>query len=356
MSSTARDTMPIKAFRSLLRVVANHGYKVEEVLADLELEDYNVLTQDDPALSSVPTRVYSRLYRQLMILLQDEAFGMMTPDRAPPGTFRMMCLYILACKTLRQGIIRNAEFLDYCDQFRQANAARRVPITDDPETGHCLIRFPPPAENEKNAGHTSQASTLYMMWRLFSWFTGNPLTPEEVHFISEDERLLREYQSLFGAPVRGGMKDYGLILAEDLLDSPLVQTESSLQGFLRSAPYPLISRNDPADNDAYQEKVKAIFARHLGSDVPSAQKIAEHLNMSVRTLHRHLQKEGTSYQFLKDEFRKETALAYIKRRELKINTIALLMGFQDSSAFHRSFKKWTGLSPGQYRRQLDKAQ
>ena len=78
--------------------------------------------------------------------------------------------------------------------------------------------------------------------------------------------------------------------------------------------------------------------------------------MSVRTLHRHLQKEGTSYQFLKDEFRKETALAYIKRRELKINTIALLMGFQDSSAFHRSFKKWTGLSPGQYRRQLDKAQ
>ena len=67
-------------------MVANHGYKVEEVLADLELEDYNVLTQDDPALSSVPTRVYSRLYRQLMILLQDEAFGMMTPDRAPPGT------------------------------------------------------------------------------------------------------------------------------------------------------------------------------------------------------------------------------------------------------------------------------
>ncbi|MBB3046499.1 AraC-like DNA-binding protein [Litorivivens lipolytica] len=351
-SAENRDTMPVKAFRSLLRVVANHGYQVTDVLSDLGLEDYNLLNASPVDIDNVPTRVYSRLYRHLMILLQDEAFGMMTPNRAPPGTFRMMCLFILGCKTLRQGIIRNAEFLDYCDQFRSAGN-RRIPLTEDHESGRCLIRFNPPNSEEANDGHASKASTLYMMWRLFSWFTGHPLTPLEVHFVSTDERLCQEYETLFGASVRTDMDDYALVLPINLLDIPLVQTESTLQSFLRSAPYPLISRSDPHDNDAWQEKVKAIFARHPGSEVPSAQRIAEHLNMSVRTLHRHLQKEGTSYQTLKDEFRKETALAYMKRRELKINTIALLMGFQDSSAFHRSFKKWTGQSPGQYRRQLD---
>ena len=115
----------------------------------------------------------------------------------------------------------------------------------------------------------------------------------------------------------------------------------------------MISRSATIDSGEYREKVKAIFNNELGSELPSAQQVAEQLNMSVRTLHRHLNKEGTSYQQLKDDFRKEAVLAYMNRRELSINAISLLMGFQDSSAFHRSFKKWTGMSPGQYRAQLE---
>ena len=347
-----QDTMPMKAFRSLLRVVANHGYNVDEVLDTIGLQ-YNPMLSSYQHITEVPTRIYSRLYRQLMIMLQDEAFGMMTPERAPPGTFRMMCLFILHCKTLRQAIERNAEFLDYCDRFHSQQVRKRQPITEIREQNLALIRFQNPQMADNLQYHSAQASTLYMMYRLFSWFVGQNLPLNAVHFSSDDAKLIAEYDTLFGVPLRPGQKEYCLVMPREALNLPLMQTEHSLHDFLRTAPYPLISRVTTLDNGEYQEKVKAIFNNELGSELPSAQRIADHLNMSVRTLHRHLQKENTSYQLLKDEFRKEAVLTYMNRRELSINAISLLMGFQDSSAFHRSFKKWTGMSPGQYRQQLE---
>ncbi len=346
-----KDSMPMKAFRSLLRVVASHGYDVDEVLKVIGLP-YNPLLPEYAHLTEVPTRLYSKLYRQLMIMLQDEAFGMMTPDRAPPGTFRMMCLFMLHCRTLRQAIERNAEFLDYCDKFRSNTARRRSPITDLPDEGLARLRFSNPNMPQGSANPASETSTLYMMYRLFSWFVGQNLPLQSVQLAGSDTRLIAEYEPLFDAPIQLNQSEHTLTLPADALSMPLVQTETTLQEFLRTAPYPLISRSKSLSDGEYQEKVKAIFAHELGSEIPSAQVIADHLHMSVRTLHRHLQKEGTSYQQLKDDFRKDAAITYMNRRELSINAIALLMGFQDSSAFHRSFKKWTGMSPGQYRQQL----
>ena len=80
--------------------------------------------------------------------------------------------------------------------------------------------------------------------------------------------------------------------------------------------------------------------------------VAESLHISARTMHRRLTSEGTSFQQLKDSFRQTLAVHYIARPELSIDAIAALIGFQDNAAFYRSFKKWTGVSPGQYRQQL----
>jgi len=62
-----------------------------------------------------------------------------------------------------------------------------------------------------------------------------------------------------------------------------------------------------------------------------------------------LKREGTTFQQLKDEARCEAAMLCLDRPELSINEVALQMGFTDPSAFHRSFKKWTSQTPGQFR-------
>ena len=71
--------------------------------------------------------------------------------------------------------------------------------------------------------------------------------------------------------------------------------------------------------------------------------------MSAPTLRRRLKKEGTSFQTLKDECRRDAAVNYLSNSELSINAIAALMGFTDPSAFHRCFKKWTGTTPDEFR-------
>ena len=52
---------------------------------------------------------------------------------------------------------------------------------------------------------------------------------------------------------------------------------------------------------------------------------------------------------IKDDARCEAAKLCLDRADLAVNEVALQMGFTDPSAFHRSFKKWTGLTPGQFR-------
>ncbi|MCG9723402.1 AraC family transcriptional regulator [Shewanella sp. Isolate7] len=99
------------------------------------------------------------------------------------------------------------------------------------------------------------------------------------------------------------------------------------------------------------EKVLAI----LNQDFPQTHKLesmAQRLNMSDRTLRRHLANAGTSYQKLVDQVRCQTAIGLIVQGDKRIADIAEIMGFGDVSHFRQSFKHWLGLPPGQFIRKI----
>ncbi|BBM02647.1 AraC family transcriptional regulator [Microbulbifer sp. GL-2] len=83
----------------------------------------------------------------------------------------------------------------------------------------------------------------------------------------------------------------------------------------------------------------------------SQENIASTLGFSCRGLHRKLKEQGTSYQIILDRTRKYHAIQYLKQQELPITVITYRLGFHDTSSFSRSFKKWTGISPREYRKQ-----
>ncbi|MBF3242169.1 helix-turn-helix transcriptional regulator, partial [Pseudomonas aeruginosa] len=96
--------------------------------------------------------------------------------------------------------------------------------------------------------------------------------------------------------------------------------------------------------------------RLLGRDCrrwPDLDQVARQLHMSSQTLRRHLREEGGSFQQLKDHLRRDLAIYHLGRDELSIQDIAEQLGFSEPSAFHRAFKKWTGLTPGAYRHQAE---
>lgn len=83
---------------------------------------------------------------------------------------------------------------------------------------------------------------------------------------------------------------------------------------------------------------------------PSQQEIADKLGMSLRNLQRKLQEQDTCYKTILEDTRKSLTLDYIKQAHLSLSEIGYLVGFSSVGNFNRAFKRWTNLTPGEYRR------
>jgi len=105
----------------------------------------------------------------------------------------------------------------------------------------------------------------------------------------------------------------------------------------------------PASINSITYRIRELLGDDFRLEMPSFEELTELLGMSARTLRRRLEKEGTSYQRIKDNARRDVAIALLSRDGLTVSEVAEQLGFSDPSAFHRSFKKWTGQSPGSYR-------
>ena len=116
---------------------------------------------------------------------------------------------------------------------------------------------------------------------------------------------------------------------------------------LRSVPYRLIVSAHDARTLA--ERVLALFGDDPGRPLPSAAEVGRRLGLSVSTLRRRLDEEGTSYRALKDECRRTAALRYLASPALSLADVAALLGFDEPSAFFRAFRRWTGTTPARYR-------
>lgn len=344
--------MPLKTLNTLLRVVVEQGYPVERALAQIGL-DFNPLERSGELPGEIPTATYSKLYRLLMELLQDEAFGLGQEYHAPPGTFRMMCLFVIHCATLEQALVRAHEFHQYCNQFRDLDRETAgPPFLELPDSGNVICLFQRSGSLEQDRNHIGHANVLLMMYRFYSWLIDRDLPLQEVHLRAREPASHEHYRELFGCPVRFGMEHSGLVINRNLLQHPVAQNEETLREFLRQAPYALVRRDQPGKLRPLSRKIEQLLTGFSSQRLPTASEVASELNMSPRTLHRKLTAEHTSFQQLKDDFRRDLAVHYMNRQELSIDAIAAVMGFQDNSAFYRSFKKWTGTSPGQFRQQL----
>ena len=106
---------------------------------------------------------------------------------------------------------------------------------------------------------------------------------------------------------------------------------------------------------ALTEQVKRRIHLLLGSGDISAERVAEPLNISSRHLRRKLSQEGTSYEQLADEVRREAAIRLIGDGQMSLTSIAYELGFLDPSSFTRAFRRWTNMSPTAYRRELNRS-
>lgn len=94
-------------------------------------------------------------------------------------------------------------------------------------------------------------------------------------------------------------------------------------------------------------RLRRLLVRYYGA-FPSLENAASELGMSGRTMRRKLKDDGTSYQQELDFVRQKFAREYFARGGDSITELAHLLGFADSSAFAKAFRRWTDMSPKEY--------
>lgn len=179
---------------------------------------------------------------------------------------------------------------------------------------------------------------------------GEDFSPREVRFAHPAPAQTHEQERLFRAPVHYSCPRSELVLNGLDLERPQHRAEPRLQAVLERQLEDLMAKL-PEDR-SFPGRVKCHMTDHLLDGEPAVSVVAAKMRMSSRTLQRRLSDEGTSFAKLLADLRREMAMRHLQDPKRTINEVAFLIGFAEVPAFHRAFKRWTGITPAEYKRSM----
>jgi AraC-like DNA-binding protein len=327
--------LTIRAIRPLDSGLRALGHDPAPVLAAAGI-DARLL--DDPD-ATVPMGAGVAFLTEAARRTDDPDVGLHLAERADLGSFDVHLYAMLSSPTLGAAFERLGRYQ------RLIHETTRVELTREEDGAVLRHRMPGGL-----AAPRQSAEFLVAAWvRGGRVATGEDWTPREVRFAHRRPDDTREHARLFRAPVRFSAGENALVLPADLLDRPCVRADPALLAVLDRYAADRIARA-PAMPPRFADRARAGLVELLRDGDPSARRLAARLKMSVRSLGRGLAAEGTSYRGLLEQLRRETAARHLADDRVAIAEVAFLLGFADLSAFYRAFKRWTGRTPAEFRR------
>lgn len=183
-----------------------------------------------------------------------------------------------------------------------------------------------------------------------NWVTGTRMEPLRVQFSQSRLGPLQGYQAAFRSPVDFEQAFSGVLVDNEILDQPLPQADPELaQVHTRYTKARLAALSI---NSASVPELQRWLAARLGPVLPRRAEAAEALGISERTLARRLRDQGQTFDNLLDEVRRHRSLKAVAETTAPLPEIAESLGFAEVSTFYRAFRRWTGLPPVRWRKQL----
>lgn len=165
----------------------------------------------------------------------------------------------------------------------------------------------------------------------------------QVRFRHPQPDDVSEHHRVLGPAVRFEQPENEISLDRSLLQTPIARADAELLGVLDQHAERVLSRIRPAS--PWTTKVTREIGTRLCDGKPSLAEVAKRLGTSPRSLQNRLREEGTTFQAVLDDVRRQLATSYLQQTQLALAEIAFVLGFRDQSAFSHSFKKWTGQTP-----------
>jgi AraC-like DNA-binding protein len=322
--------MSAATLRACASALANAGVSVEAHLIKLGLTS-NASCNDEVR---VPNLDGFALFERFAEMSGDPAFGLHAGANLPVGAMCVLDYLTRASGTIGEGLARMVR--------HYALIIEPVDLSIE-STGHIATitrRFPPTFPQSAEmlfAAIIARGRTL----------SGSEWPLTQVSFAHARPADTRALESFFHAPLYFGRPVNEIVFDRAFLDAPLLTADPSLAALLDGYAELLQSRVSTADSLVRQ--LRGLLSSALPAGDAMLKSVAKRLGLSPRGLQRRLAERGTSYAALVDDLRRELALRYVSEPDRGLSEIAASLGFSEGSAFHRAFRRWTGMTPRQYR-------
>ena len=276
------------------------------------------------------------LWRKASEIIDDPCFGLKAAEYWHPSNFGALGYAMLASNTLRTALERVDRYHRFLSDERFINLIE----TEEGLTYTLTFSHEKrdiPARNDAILAVTmSMCRTNYI----------EDLAPVSVTFTHPKPSCSAKFYEYFRSPVVFEAPTNSLTLPIEAVDKSLPGSNPQLAELNDQV---MIEYLAQLDHDRIAEKVKAVIIDQLPSGNVTDENVAQALYMSSRNLQRQLQSAGTTFNTLLNEIRQDLAQKYLRDQDTSMTEIAFLLGFSESSAFSRAFKRWIGVSPTQYR-------
>ncbi|MDC1175011.1 AraC family transcriptional regulator ligand-binding domain-containing protein [Bacteriovoracaceae bacterium] len=344
MSRKTTTTMGLKA---VLVGLASLGHNHVEILKKSHINPEKI---DDPdgrlSLSKIDT-----FWKTVAHTTKQARPGLMMSQHIPFGTYHTIDYLFASSPTIEQGLKRLARFYKLMHQDLTLEIR---------EVGNDLIKI---EINEKQTTlghhHHLDYEIGLVLSRIYLCLGKNP-SIEEVGFqydIGNYENVLQHYLAIFGTDkVTFSRPSNYILLHEKVIKSASQKNKHHLVDILEKNTQDILNNisqlNVENKSEDFLTKATNILREEIKNGDTSIQKVADHFKMSSRTFQRKLRAINFSYSDLLNETRKKMSKELLQDNNVSLTEISFLLGFSESSSFHKAFKKWTGMTPKDYRSSL----
>ena len=324
----------VAAYRHLPEVLAGFGIDFRDVLDAVGLLENSL---DDPDRMIA----YADLGRLLQVSAQQsncDYIGLLLAQRVRLADMGLAGQIAKCGETVGEGLQNFIRF------FMLQNSAATVSVITSSGYSRLVYAI---AEPDMTDTGPLQLGAMTIVFNILEDLCGHRWLPVVVTVASRAPSNLRPCQKFFRVPLRFDSDESAVVFESHWLDRPLPFVD------------PLQRRRIEADARSKQSEMLADFPSavrrmlrgQLLLGACSIDAVAAQFSMHRRTLDRRLQRHGVLYSELLDEVRYEAACQLLRDTGLQVQQIAESLHYSSAANFSTAFRRWTGVTPGAYRRQ-----
>lgn len=326
-------------------VSANYLRGVREYLIQRELDVSGFLAEHgldveslEDASKRVPVATYRSMLERAGRLAGDANVGLHIGECIKPAQYGALGFSVMSCKTAGEAFERHMRY----ENLVSDRAVSTYHFEGD------QIRLSWDTRGLEVGREMAEENVV--SWVTFlRWITGQSRAITEVRFTHPQPSDQSEYQRVFACPVKFGQAMVELVFPAEIRNLAIVQHDPVMREMMDA--YAESQLDELLQSDGLLSTVRTLMIEAMATGSVTLDVISEQLGITPRTLQRRLSERDETFQGLLDTVRKGLALTYITQPFIDLAELAYLLGFSDQTAFQRAFKKWTGTTPGKYKKQ-----